>query len=308
MSIFKDNADVTAATWYSSPWSKYRFTPKRHVIEQASGDDHDMIWWIADDAWVGKTVTMKANHDASSPFDKMNFVGYDSYSSTEVFLVTEGLSSGYAGNVRDGESNRRFWTLPGIGMQWGSTANHPRGTYTQETIYTKTITKDDIGERKIDGGMHCWVQLPIARTATSVGTPTHPLLGDVIRNGAFTLAVNGYGHFIPNDASATSKMGLTIWLEHSELDNPSHSTDLTDWHVDLEDIDSDSISDGKIASDWDLYDLDGNTLCMGFPTVVDGRTNMASRKFRLKLQTENLTGTEEEFRDNQYILLSIYPL
>ena len=56
MSIFKDNADVTAATWYSSPWSKYRFTPKRHVIEQASGSDHDMIWWIADDAWVGKKI------------------------------------------------------------------------------------------------------------------------------------------------------------------------------------------------------------------------------------------------------------
>ena len=58
MSVFKDNTDVTASTWYSSPWSKYRFTPKRHVIEQTSGNDFDMVWWLADDAWVGKTVIL----------------------------------------------------------------------------------------------------------------------------------------------------------------------------------------------------------------------------------------------------------
>ena len=310
MSLFKDNADVTAGTWYSSPWSKYRFTPKRHVIEQASGNDFDMVWWLADDAWVGKTVTMKVNDAvAASSGDGINFVGYDSYSSTEVFAVVEGLGSGGSvGDVKDGVSNKRFWALPGVGMQWGSGVSNFRSNYTGETIYTKTFTTADLGDKMLDGGMHCWVQLPTSVTAFSTGIPTHPLLMDVIKNRPFLLQVNSYGHIIPNDGSGTTKMGLTISLEGSEVVNPSHSIDLTDWHADTVDLDSDDMVDSIICGDWDLTDLDGNDLHMGAPVIVDGRTNIASKNLRLKLQTENLTGTEETFRANQYIMLSIYPL
>lgn len=310
MSIFKDNADVTAATWYSSPWSKYRFTPKRHVVEQASGNDFDMVWWLADDAWVGKTVTMKVNNAvAPSHGDGINFVGYDSYSSTEIFSAIEALSSGGSvGDVKDGASNKRFWVLPGVGMQWGADIANFRTNYTGETIYTKTFTKDDLGEKQLDGGMHCWVQLPTSATAFSTGIPTHPLLMDVIKNRPFLLQVNSYGHIIPNDSNATTNMGLTISLEGSELLNPSHSTDLTDWHTDTVDSNSDDMPDSIICGDWDLNDLEGNDLHMGKPVIVDGRTNIASKNLRLKVQTENLTGTEETFRANQYIMLSIYPL
>jgi hypothetical protein len=313
MSVFKDNTDVTAATWYSSPWSKYRFTPKRHVIEQASGDDHDMIWWIADDAWVGKTVTMKVNNNlgaGGAAGDGLNFVGYDSYSSTEEFATRFGATGGALEYVRDGQSNKRFWVLPGVGMQWGSSVTHYRNSYTEETIYTKTFTTADLGDKMLDGGMHCWVQLPTSVTAFSTGIPTHPLLMDVIKNRPFLLQVNSYGHVIPSDDSPSTPQGLTISLEGSEVVNPSHSVDLTDWHADTVDLNSDSMPDSIICGDWDLNDLDGNDLHMGAPVIVDGRTNIASKNLRLKLQTENLTGdsSEETFRANQYIMLSIYPL
>mgnify|MGYP003141212496 CR=1 FL=1 len=227
--LLKESSDIYNAGvnyFQSGPWRNY----VRELIPQSfSIGDADFEVFLVEEELVGYKlkIYLKNVTGGTPPIDVIEKIEFldsgDSVLSTSLdyFQVNSGGLTGVQSRAMAGVSSsdtHYSWFAPGIGFRVEAMLNN---VITGDISGTYTALESHLGEKRFDGGIHCWIKIDSGGLDTNFYTRNVPQ--DLIEGNDALLIWNSYPNKFVKNGAVGAYIGYSLLIQGS-VDNQNWIT------------------------------------------------------------------------------------